>query len=614
MKKKFIAAVCVMAVLLAGCSANDSANTVTSTASATATAADTAAGLVSKADSAEIEQMSVVETKSDADIVLGGTVSSAADEVEISGSVVTITKAGSYSVSGVLEDGQIVVDADGDVELTLCGVGITNSSGPAIYAKNGDLTLVLDDGSVNVLADGAEYSVSDDDNNPNAVIFTQDDLTVTGEGSLSVTGSYKNGVNCKDALKIESGAVYVTSTDNGIIGKESVTVTGGAVTVNAGGDGVKSTSADSADLGWVKISGGTLNITCGEDGITAETDLDVSGGEINIAAGGGSENGPEHAESFGFFEQETDASSDEVSTKGLKGGSSVTISGGTLCVDSADDSVHSNGTITVNGCTMTLSSGDDGIHADANLVINDGIINIIESCEGLESAIIEINGGDIDIRSSDDGINVAGDNDSSGFGGFGGNASLDNGQYLKVSGGDIYVNADGDGLDMNGSGSVEGGTVIVEGSTNDGNGALDYDGTFAVNGGTLITSGSSGMAMTPSSESALNTISLTQSVSAGSTVSVKDSSGAEIISFTTTKTAANITFTTDKIVTGEAYTLYVDGAEAGSVTVSGTLSYIGSSGGGFGGNGGFGGGFGGGPGGGQPNNNGGTPPEMPNRE
>ena len=576
MKKKFIAAVCVMAVLLAGCSANDSANTVTSTASATTTAADTAADLVSKADTAGIEQMSVVETKSDADIVLGSTAASAADGVKINGSVVTITKAGSYSVSGVLEDGQIVVDADGDVELTLCGVGITNSSGPAIYAKNGDLTLVLDDGSVNVLTDGAEYSVSDDDNNPNAALFTQDDLIVTGEGSLSVTGSYKNGVNCKDALTIESGTVYVTSTDNGIIGKESVTVSGGAVTVNAGGDGVKSTCSDSADLGWVRISGGTLNITCGEDGITAETDLDVSGGEINIAAGGGSENGPEHAESFGFFEQETDVSSDEVSTKGLKGGSSVTISGGTLCVDSADDSVHSNGTITVNGCTTTLSSGGNGIHADAKLVINGGIINIIESYEGLESAIIEINGGDIDIRSSDDGINVAGDNDSSGFGG---NASLDNGQYLKVSGGDIYVNADGDGLDMNGSGSVEGGTVIVEGPTNDGNGAIDYDGTFAVNGGTLIASGSSGMAMTPSSDSALNTISLTQSVSAGSTVSVKDSSGAEIISFTTTKTAANITFTTDKIVTGEAYTLYVDGAEAGSVTVSGTLSYIGSRGG-----------------------------------
>lgn len=609
MKKKFIAAVCVMAVLLAGCSANNSSNTSSTTASATTTAVDTAADLVSKAETVEIEQMNVVETKSDADIVLGSSVTSAADGVEINGSVVTITKAGSYSVSGVLEDGQIVVDADGDVELTLCGVGITNSSGPAIYAKNGDLTLVLDDGSVNVLADGAEYSVSDD-NNPNAAIFTQDDLTVTGAGSLSVTGSYKNGINCKDALAIESGAVYVASADNGIIGKESVTVTGGTVTVNAGGDGIKSTSSDGADLGWVKISGGTLNITCGEDGITAETDLDVSGGEINIVSGGGSENGPEHTESFGFFEQETDASSDEVSTKGLKGGSSVTISGGTISIDSADDSVHSNGTITVNGCTMTLASGDDGIHADTKLVINGGRINIIESYEGLESAIIEINDGDIDIRSSDDGINVAGDNDSSGFGGFGGNANLDNGQYLKISGGDIYVNADGDGLDMNGSGSIEGGTVIVEGPTNDGNGALDYDGTFVVNGGTFITSGSSGMAMTPSSDSALNTISLTQSISAGSTVSVKDSSGAEIISCTTTKTAANVTFTTDKIVTGETYTLYVDGTEAGSVTVSGTLSYIGSSGGG---NGGFGGGPGGGPGGGRPNDNdGGTPPEMPN--
>ena len=264
---------------------------------------------------------------------------------------------------------------------------------------------------------------------------------------------------------------------------------------------------------------------------------------------------------------------------------------------------------------MQLTSGDDGIHADTTLVINEGPVNIAKCYEGLESAYIEINGGDIDIIASDDGINVSGENDSDRMGG-----SANSSNCLLINGGDVYVNAEGDGIDINGSGKMEGGTVIVDGPTNNGNGALDYDGSFAVNGGTLITCGSSGMAMTPSADSALITVSLTESLAQGNVVTLKDSGGNEIMSYTVNKTAGNITFTSDKLVTGEALTVFVDGTEKGTVTLSEKVSYIGSAAGqggrggmgGHGGVGGFGrdgGGFGGKLGGEMPD--GATPPDFP---
>ncbi|MGN0598048.1 MAG: carbohydrate-binding domain-containing protein [Ruminiclostridium sp.] len=594
MKKRFIAVLCITAVLVSGCTADktaaqtDSANTSAET-NVTITAVQTA-------------EMTITETNIEISPMNG---------VTQSGNVFTITKGGSYTVSGDIAEGQIVVDSKDDVELVLNGVNINNPDGPAIYAKNGDLTITLSAGSENNLWDGASYNVSDDENNPNAVVFTQDDLTITGTGALNVNGSYKNGINCKDALVIESGTVTVVSADNGIIGKESVVISDGVIAVNSTGDGIKATAADDTEKGFVKISGGTLNIISGEDGISAETDLDISGGSINIVSGGGSANGAEHTQTFGFFEKSQDTSSDEASTKSVKGCSSVTISAAALNLDSAEDCVHSNGTVTVNSGTLQLSSGDDGVHADTRLVINDGTVNIAKCYEGLESAYIEINGGDIDIIASDDGINVSSENDSDRMGG----------NLLLINGGDIYVNAEGDGLDMNGSGKIEGGTVIVDGPTNSGNGALDYDGSFAVNGGTLITCGSSGMAMTPSVDSALNTVSLTESLAQGNIVTVKDSDGNEIMSYTVNKTAGNITFTSDKLVTGEALTVFVDGTEKGTVTISDKISYIGSAagqsgwggmGGHGGGMGGFGredGGFGGKFGGEKPNN--GTRPEMP---
>lgn len=547
MKNRYITVISVIALLVSGCSAEN-----------------TAPG---QAETEDKTVQSEIPPITGTNIVI-----SPIDGIASKDNIYTIKKGGSYTLSGSLADGQVVIDSDEDVELVLNGARIYNSNGPAIYAKNGDVKIILSENSENDLWDGASYDVSGDENNPNSVIFTQDDLTITGNGVLNVKGSYKNAINCKDKLIIEKGTIAVSAADNGIIGKDSVTISDGVITVNSTGDGIKSTASDDAEKGFVSIKGGSLSITSGEDGISAETDLDISGGIIDIVSGGGSKNAKEHAQSFGFHEKSPDTSSDETSTKSIKGGSSVTISNAEITLESAEDCIHSNGIVTINSGRLEIISGDDGVHADKKLVINDGTINISKSYEGLESSVIEIAGGDIDIVSSDDGINVSSENDSDRMGG-----NADSSNHLLIKGGSIYVNAEGDGLDMNGSGTIEEGTVIVDGSTNGGNGSLDYDGTFIVNGGILITCGSSGMAMAPSADSALNTLSISDSFSQGNVVTVKDSGGNDIISYTVNKTSGNITFTTDKLITGETYTAFIDGAEKDSVTISDRTSFIGGA-------------------------------------
>ena len=513
----------------------------------------------------------------------------------VEGNVMTVTSAGTYSISGTLDDGQIVVDTEDQetVNLVLNGAEIVCSTSAPIYVSSADETVItLADGTENYVTDGGSYILENaESGEPSAAIFSMSDLTINGGGSLTVNANYNNGIQSKDDLEITGGNITVNAINDGIKGRDSIAVGGASVTVNAGGDGLRSDNDEDPERGYISIEGGTLDITAAADGIQAETSLTVSGGDLSISSGGGSGN------AWGNW-----GTSD--SAKGLKAGVNVTITGGTINIDSSDDSIHSNDSLTISSGSIVLVSGDDGIHSDSSLQIDGGDISITKSYEAIESAVVTINDGNIHLVASDDGINVVGGVDGSSINGRPGqnNFNLTGNNHLYINGGYVAIDATGDGLDINGPINMTGGVVIINGPTRNDNGALDYMGTFEITGGFLVAVGSSGMAEAPSASSTQYSVmlNLSPSLSAGTMVHIGTEDGEEILTFVPTKAYQSVVLSSPELKNGSTYVVYSGGSSTGTVTdglysggtytagtqitsfaTSSFVTVVGSSGGGF---------------------------------
>lgn len=603
MKKRFIImllACLVISAPLAGCANNLGGSSNSSNISIT---------------SGDTESISKINTYINLDNNIEVTGDSTGVSVE--NNKISILAGGTYCFSGTLNEGQIIVDTENsqDVYIVLNGVDISCSQSSPIYIKSANKTVIgLADNTENCISDGETYVLDDSSDEPNAAVFSKDDITFIGGGSLEVNGNYDEGITGKDNLKIENGNITVNSKGDAIRGKDSLTITNGNIVINSGADGLKSNNDTDQGKGNVSIEGGNIKIISMEDGIQGENNVTISSGKIEIISGGGSENAPEKAnEDMGMRgmkpngatgtppdlntqqevpnnqlethdtqikpevqPQENTETSDSsttvetISTKGIKAGSGIIINDGNITIDSCDDSIHSNNSLIINGGNLEISSGDDGLHADTTLDINAGKINIMKSYEGIESETININNGNISLISSDDGINASG----------GTNATTENtaepgtrnpmGEssgtgVLNLNGGILYVDASGDGLDANGSICMTGGTVIVCGPTDNGNGALDYDNKFEISGGILITAGSSGMAQSTSDTSTQNSVQVTlSSQEAGTLVNIQDESGKSIITFAPSKKFESIVISSPDLKTGETYNVNVGGTMTSS--------------------------------------------------
>jgi len=336
------------------------------------------------------------DSSSEIQITLAGeTASSSSSSVEIDGGKVTISSGGNYRISGDLSEGQLIVNTTDDtlVRLILDGANITNTTGsPLSILQAEKVILILADGSENSLTDGASYSdETANEDAPNATLFSTADLSISGNGSVTINGNYNDGISSKDGLIIAGGTIVVNAIDDGIRGKDYLVIKDGSLTVTTNGDGLKSDNEEDPTLGFIEIFQGNLDITAGGDAISAQSQVHIEGGSLTLASGGGS----------GTWLEDT------LSAKGIKGKDSVVITDGTLNINSADDAIHSDGNIVIDGGTFQIATGDDGMHADNSLTINSGEITIYESYEGIESAIITLNDGNLHINASDDGINIA---------------------------------------------------------------------------------------------------------------------------------------------------------------------------------------------------------------
>lgn len=599
-------------LLLAGCS-NQTNTGESSTPSSSETqdpqggsqsSEDSSSGDASPQEALDISQM-FSDRDSDANydestsigITLNGTSAEcSSDTVSISGSTVTIRDEGTYLLSGTLDNGMVVVDAENTdkVQLVLDGVSITCDTSAAVYVAQADkvfVTLAAD--SQNSLSNGGEFTAIDD-SNIDAAVFSKDDLTFNGEGSLAVTSPAGHGIVSKDDLVVAGGNYSITAGEQGLSGKESVRIADGTFTITAGKDGIHSEDADDTTLGFVYLANGDYNITADGDGISASNVIQIDGGSYTLKTGGGSDTVTlDFSGNWGWGgpgrQQNTNAAEDTVSAKGIKATGDLLVNGGSFEIDSADDALHSNANLTVNGGTWNIASGDDGIHADETAAVASGSVTITKSYEGIEGQNIVISGGAIDLTASDDGLNAAGGNDQSGSGGFGGfqRGSFDAAEdsAITISGGTLHINASGDGVDSNGSFFVTGGETYVSGPTDSGNGTLDYAGEATISGGIFVAAGSSGMAQNFGDSSAQGAMLVSVSGSENDVITLKDSSGKELLSMTADKAFGCVVISCPEIKQGETYTVTA-GSSSQEATMDSLIYGSGGMGGGPGGMGG----------------------------
>lgn len=510
---------------------------------------------------------------------------------------VTITSSGTYLLSGTLSEGSIKVSSsdNGTVRLIFDGVDISNSSqAPVVVETAKKVIITLADGTTNTVTDSARQSAEDEDYS--GAISSKEDMVINGTGTLIVNAGYRNGIKSSDDLEIVSGNFKVTSAEDGIIGKDLLEIMDGDFTIDAGCDGMKSTYDTDTSKGNVIITGGNFNIKSENDGIQSENILSITGGTFNIVTGEGAaasvsksnESGMTGGSRFGgdFNFGNSSSDTDTESIKGIKAVNAIYITEGTYILDCEDDGIHSNGTVLISGGNLTISSGDDGIHADEVVQLDGGTVDINTSYEGIEGTQITINGGDISVMASDDGLNAS-NGDSTGSaapGGMGAGANSASGSsgssiMLNINGGNLFVNAGGDGLDSNGSASVSSGNVIVLGPTDSGNTALDFENEFTFSGGTLMAFGSSGMLETPTGTSnGCCIVAAFTSQSAGTEFSLKDSSGNTVLSYTPSKSYSAAIVYSEEIKSGSVYTLSA-GSVSQSITANEGVTTSGVSGG-----------------------------------
>lgn len=452
-------------------------------------------------------------------------------------SVYTITQAGEYTVTGLLSEGQIVVNADDNAEITIVlnGTSITCSNGSPIYIKNADnVKIKSEENTYNCIVDARTEADDNSDNssseNGNAAIYAACDLKLVGKGALSVTGNYNNGIQSKDDISIKNVTIKVNAVNNAIKGNDEVAIESGEIiAISRKGDGIKTSNSSLSNKGKRKgnviISGGNIDIYAACDGIDAAYGVDVSGdGNLNIytdtysdySEAVAADNSGSSANSLGNppdmnntqnngnmgnppdMNNSSSNSGNNPDMKGNFGGGNRAangIPGNNSSGNSSKKSYSTKGIkadseINISGTAINISSTDDGIHANSD----SGVLETGEDGKG----IISISGGTITISTGDDGIHADKElNITDGYinvlTSYEGLEAI----TINISGGQSFIYAADDGINAcTGDGSstplinITGGYIDVTTGSGDTD-AIDSNGSYTQSGGMVLVKGGS---------------------------------------------------------------------------------------------------------------------------
>ena len=430
-KKTIILFLTMGALMLSGCNTKIGNTTQQTTESSTTTSSSITETDTSDMFSDRDKEVGYDESESVTISLADNSSSCESDAVSITENTITIKDEGTYILSGSLSDGMVIVEAEDTdkVQIVLNGVSISNDQSAAFYVRSADKVFVTTaSGTENTLEHNGSSYTAIDENNIDAAIFSKSDLTLNGEGTLTVTAQEGHGIVSKDDLVLTSGTYVITSASHGLSGKDSVRIANGTYTIVSGKDGIHAQNKDDSSSGFVYLAGGTYTISAGDDGIHAASNVTISDGKIDITQ----------------------------SYEGIEG-LSIDIAGGEISVLASDDGINAAG-----GNDSSSSEGFQG--GDDQFASTEG-------------AYIQISGGVLHVNASGDGIDSNGDITVSGGETYvsgptnDGNGSLDYNGSAQITGG-IFAASGSSGMAQNFDSSSTQGVIMVNIDEQEGNTAI----------------------------------------------------------------------------------------------------------------------------------------------
>lgn len=458
--------------------------------------------------------------------------------VAVSGADVTVTSKNTtreivYLLSGTSTKGSFRIYSEYKFNITMKGVSLTNSTGPAINIQSGKkATINVLSGTINNLTDGVTYASSSEDQK--GTFFSEGQLNFMGTGTLNVTGNNKHAIVSDDYIHIsETNIIVKSAAKDGIHANDYFSMDNGTLNVTASGDGIV------AEEGYVAVNGGIINVNSVDDGITAAyngTDtgitpyVSVKGGTIRVTTTGDKGNAIKSKSytSIGTSETVTLIVSGK-GAKGIKTNGDFTLSAGSIKIAvsgaayyvaadadiAASAGINCDKNLAIKGGNLSISNtgiGGKGITVDGAVSISGGTTNIsatgntytynsslISEAKGLKSdGSFTITNGELNIAATDDGIK----SETS--------VTMTNGTInitksregieapiITFDGGITNVTASNDGINVT-KGTVVGGIESNDGSNlfiNNGiivvagSDAIDSNGNITIKGGTTIVCG-----------------------------------------------------------------------------------------------------------------------------
>ena len=363
--------------------------------------------------------------------------------------------------------------------MTACGQSTTKSSTTAA-ADTTAITTSAKNSQSSYFTE-KDYDTSYDESTASKIELSGSSAKVSGDGvtvsgstvTISKAGTYvisgqSDGVQIKivadksDDVKLVLKGVTMTNTDAAIsatsAGHVYLTLAEGTTNSLSDSSSNSDEKANAALFSKVDLTingSGTLNVDGKKsNAIKANDTLHITGGTFNITSVG---------DAFNVNDE-------------------LNVTGATMTIDAKEDGVKVDndddmtvGNMYLANNTITVTAGDDGIHASGNLVIDSGTYTVNNATEGIEGKSITINGGDINVYSTDDGVNAANKN------------AQQSDIYFTMTGGNLTVEVgqgDTDPIDSNGNIMVTGGTIKLIGQS-----GFDFDGTATYTGGDIYING-----------------------------------------------------------------------------------------------------------------------------